>query len=64
MAYDFQPSDEQRMLVDTVRQFIEKELYPHEREVDRLGHVMPDLAKQLKAKAKEVGSIRRICRNP
>ncbi len=55
MAYDFQPSDEQRMLVDTVRQFIEKELYPHEREVDRLGHVTPDLARQLKARAKEVG---------
>ena len=55
MAYDFQPSDEQRMLVDTVRQFIEKELYPHEREVDRLGHVTPELAKQLKSKAKEVG---------
>lgn len=43
------------MLVDTVRQFIEKELYPHERAVDRLGHVPDDLAKQLKAKAKEVG---------
>ena len=55
MAYDFTPSDEQRMLVDTVRQFIEKELYPHERMVDRLGHMPEDLAKQLKAKAKEVG---------
>jgi acyl-CoA dehydrogenase len=55
MAYDFTPSDEQRMLVDTVRQFIEKELYPHERAVDRLGHVPDDLAKQFKSKAKEVG---------
>ena len=32
---DFALSDEQRMLVDTVRAFVEKELMPHEAEVER-----------------------------
>jgi len=55
MAFDFSQTDEQRMLVDTIRQFIEKEIYPYEREVDRAGVISPDLAKQIKARAKEVG---------
>ncbi len=55
MAFDFSQTDEQRMLVETIRQFIEKEIYPYEREVDRAGVISPDLAKQIKARAKEVG---------
>jgi len=43
------------MLVETIRQLIEKEIYPYEREVDRAGVISPDLAKQIKARAKEVG---------
>ncbi len=55
MAFDFSQTDEQRMLVETVRQFIEKEIYPYEREVDRAGVMSPDLAKQIKSRAKDVG---------
>ncbi|TXH32919.1 MAG: acyl-CoA dehydrogenase [Rhodospirillaceae bacterium] len=55
MAFDFSQTDEQRMLVETVRQFIEKEIFPHEREVDRAGEMPVDLARQIKARAKEVG---------
>jgi acyl-CoA dehydrogenase len=32
-------SFEQEMIVDTVRDFIEKEIYPHEAEVERTGEV-------------------------
>jgi acyl-CoA dehydrogenase len=55
MPFDFQPSDEQRMLVETVRGFIETELYPHERTVDKLGHVPPELGREIKEKAKALG---------
>ena len=33
---DFGLDDEQRAIVDTVRTFVQRELYPHEDEVDRL----------------------------
>ena len=38
---DFAYSDEQRMLVDTVRAFVAKELMPHEAEVERDNQVRP-----------------------
>ncbi|GAB2178555.1 acyl-CoA dehydrogenase family protein [Dongia sp. agr-C8] len=55
MPFDFQQTDEQRMLVETVRGFIETELYPHERTVDKLGHVPPELGQEIKDKAKALG---------
>ena len=55
MPFDFQQTDEQRMLVETVRGFIETELYPHERTVDKLGHVPPELGQEIKEKAKALG---------
>ena len=36
---DLTLSEEQRLIVDTVRAFVEKELYPHEDEVERLDAV-------------------------
>ena len=41
---DFSLSHEQKMLVDTVQQFISKELEPLEEEVERSGMLDPDLA--------------------
>ena len=41
---DLTLSEEQRLVVDTVRAFVEKELYPHEDEVERLDEVPPELA--------------------
>ena len=52
---DFSPSDEQRMLVDTVRAFVEKELMPHEAEVERTNKVRPELIAEIRAKAKAAG---------
>ena len=52
---DFALSDEQRMLVDTVRAFVEKELMPYEAEVERENQVRPELIAQIHARAKAAG---------
>jgi len=52
---DFTLTDEQRLIVDTVRAFVERELYPHEDEVERLDEVPDDLAGQIRAKAIAAG---------
>ena len=52
---DLTLSEEQRLIVDTVRAFVEKELYPHEDEVERLDEVPPELADQIRAKAIAAG---------
>ena len=52
---DFTLSEEQRLIVDTVRAFAEKELYPHEDEVERLDEVPAELAAQIRAKAVAAG---------
>jgi acyl-CoA dehydrogenase len=52
---DFTLTDEQRLIVDTVRAFVEQELYPHEDEVERLNEVPADLAGQIREKAIAAG---------
>ena len=52
---DFGLSDEQEMIVDTVRRFVETEIYPHEAEVERTGHVPEELAAEIKRKVIELG---------
>jgi acyl-CoA dehydrogenase len=52
---DFGLSEEQRLIVETTRAFVENELYPHEQEVERTGVLRPDLIAELKAKAIEAG---------
>ena len=51
----FELSHEHTMLVDTVRAFIEAELYPHEDLVERTDEIPPELAAEIQAKAIEVG---------
>ena len=51
----FDLSDEQRLIVETTRSFVEAELYPHEQEVERTGRLRMDLVKELQAKAIEAG---------
>ncbi len=46
---------EEEMLLDSVRRFMEEELYPHEELVDREGEVPIDLGRQIEARSKEVG---------
>jgi acyl-CoA dehydrogenase len=52
---DFALSNEQQMIVDTVRNFTEKELIPHEALVDRLGSVPPELVGDIKRKSIAAG---------
>jgi alkylation response protein AidB-like acyl-CoA dehydrogenase len=48
-------TDEQRLIVDTTRAFVERELYPHEAEVERTGHLRREVIEEVKAKAIEAG---------
>ena len=52
---DFALSEEQEMIVETVRRFVEEEIYPHEQEVDRTGVVPHELGERIKAKTMELG---------
>jgi acyl-CoA dehydrogenase len=52
---DFGLDEEQRAVVDTVRTFVTRELYPHEDEVDRLGDVPPELVEHIRAQALNAG---------
>ncbi|HEX4571622.1 MAG TPA: acyl-CoA dehydrogenase family protein [Dongiaceae bacterium] len=52
---DFGLSDVQRMLVDTVRAFVDKELMPYETEVERQDRVRPELIAQIRERAKAAG---------
>ena len=48
-------SEEQEMIVSTVRSFVENEIYPHEAEVERTGHVPHELGEEIKRKCLELG---------
>jgi acyl-CoA dehydrogenase len=52
---DFELSEEQRLIVTTVRDFVIRELYPHEAEVERLDEVPSDLASAIREKAITAG---------
>ncbi len=52
---DFGLNEEQRMIVETTRNFVETELYPHEQEVERTGILREDLRKELAQKAMAAG---------
>ena len=52
---DFELSGEQQMIVDTVRAFTERELFPHEATVERLGEVPPELVRQIKDRSIAAG---------
>ncbi|MGB1035862.1 MAG: acyl-CoA dehydrogenase family protein [Candidatus Puniceispirillales bacterium] len=48
-------TEEQTMIVDTVRDFVEKEIYPHENKVEELGYVPQDIADDIKSKVLNMG---------
>jgi acyl-CoA dehydrogenase len=52
---EFALTDEQRMIVDVVRAFVERELVPFEREVEETGAVRPELADQIKQRSIAAG---------
>lgn len=51
----FAMTDEQRMIVDTTRAFVEAALYPHEAEVERSGHLPMELIREIQQKAMAAG---------
>lgn len=48
-------SEEQDMIVKTVRSFVEKEIYPHEQLVERTGEVPKEIAQEIKQKTLDLG---------
>ena len=48
-------STEQEMIANTVRSFVEKEIYPHEELVERNGEVPAEIAQDIKQKTLELG---------
>ncbi len=52
---DFGLTEEQEMIVKTVRDFVETEIYPHEDEVERTGIVPPEIGQEITRKSKELG---------
>src|SRR5690349_14356525 len=52
---DFGLTDEQRAVVATTKAFVEKELYPHEEEVERTGALRPELRDEIRQKALKAG---------
>ena len=53
MQYGISP--EQEMIVNTVRSFVEKEIYPHEELVERSGEVPTEIAQEIKQKTLDLG---------
>jgi acyl-CoA dehydrogenase len=52
---DFSRSEEQQLIIETTRDFVRNELYPHEREVEDSGVLREELHLELKAKAIQAG---------
>jgi len=52
---DFALTSEQEMIVEAARAFVEKELMPHEDEVERTGEVRPELVREIRDKAIAAG---------
>ncbi len=52
---DFALTGEQQLVVETVRAFVEKELYPHEEAVERTGEVPRELGQSIKEKVLDLG---------
>ncbi|MFN4159018.1 MAG: acyl-CoA dehydrogenase family protein [Gemmobacter sp.] len=51
----FALTDEQRMIVETTRTFVETELFPYEAEVERTGHLPLGLIREVQQKAMAAG---------
>jgi len=52
---DFGLTDEQRSIVQVTRAFVERELYPHEEEVEQTGVLRPELRDEIAQKALRAG---------
>ena len=48
-------SDEQQLIVETVRSFVENEIYPHEELVEQTGEVPREIGEDIKRKCIDIG---------
>ncbi len=48
----FGATPEQDMIVETVRSFVEQEIYPLEDKIEKLGYVPKDIADDIKSKSR------------
>ncbi len=51
----FSLTEEQQLIIETTRDFVQRELVPHEQEVEETGHLREELLRELKAKAIAAG---------
>lgn len=51
----FDISEEQQLIIDTTRAFVENELYPHEAVVEKTGHLDVEVVREIQAKAIDAG---------
>jgi acyl-CoA dehydrogenase len=51
----FALSEEQQLIVETTRSFVENELYPYEAEIERSNHLDMDIVREIQAKAMQAG---------
>ena len=52
---NFEITEEQRLIIDTAKRFVEEELYPHEAEVEKADKVAPELVQQITERALDAG---------
>lgn len=52
---DFSLTEEQQLIVDTVRRFVETEMYPHEDAIERSGVVPEELGQEITTKCQNMG---------
>ena len=52
---DFSLSEEQHLLVSSIRGFIESELWPLEEDIEKTGRLADDMASEIRAKSQELG---------
>ena len=52
---DFSFTEEQRLLVGTIREFVHRELKPLEEDVEAGGYLVDDVAKEIRQKSQELG---------
>src|SRR3954463_6808082 len=52
---DFGLTDEQRSIIEVTRAFVERELLPHEEEVERTGVLRPELTAEIRKRALDAG---------
>ncbi|HIF89207.1 MAG TPA: acyl-CoA dehydrogenase [Candidatus Thioglobus sp.] len=52
---DFGLSNEQQMIIDSVRSFVKQELYPHEAEVEKTNQIDDGVVEKIKQKSIELG---------